>query len=113
MKYLEYDLSTGRILSEITSETEPPLSDGIGIAPIDDETEIDTTNYVVKSGKLEKLSETASEREERERIRRENQSRMRVRLNGIIRETVIAILEEDADEVSNLRREWRRMKFVL
>ena len=114
MKYLEYDLSTGRILSEILSETEPPLSEGIGIAPIDDESEIDTTNYAVKSGKLVKLSEAAGEREERERILRENQSRMRLRMNEILRESVIAkILEEDESEVANLRREWRRIKSVL
>ncbi|MBQ3446107.1 MAG: hypothetical protein IJG37_00505 [Synergistaceae bacterium] len=107
---MEYDKATGRILSEITSETELEGTELVGLALIDDEDEIDTLNHVVKNGRLKKLSETESDRQERERIRREHQAMMQKRLNSMCREAIISILEDDEEELKNLRREYRRMK---
>lgn len=114
MKYLEYEILSGRILSELTASQPPHVAEGIGLLEIgEDVLSIDTTGYAVRNGRLVKTSETDKERLERERIQRERQAKLRVRLNSMCREVCIAILAEDKEELSNLRREYRRMVNVL
>ena len=113
MRYIEYDKASGRILSEINSENAPKVFEGIGLIELEDGDEIDTTAYAVRRGVLIKTAVSSQERRERERIRRENQEKLRLRLNSMCREAMIAILADDAEELENLRKEYRRMKAGL
>ena len=113
MKYIEYEISTGRILSEITSQEEPEVSLGIGLLSVNDDEEINLSMYSVRNGALVKTSETNQERLERERIRREHGEQCRHRLRSMMTEFVVAMLAEDDEEINNLRREYRMMKAYL
>ena len=113
MKYLEYEIASGRILSEITCDSEPSTSSGIGLFQIGENEEIDPSMYAVRNGSLVKVGETNQEKLERERIRREHGEQCRMRLRSMIQEAVIAILADDAEELKSLQREYRRMKEYL
>lgn len=113
MKFLEYEISTGRILSQITCESEPSVSNGIGLLSIDDHEEIDSTMYEVRSGSLVKTMETEQEILERERVKREYQEKCRMRYRSIEHEFIFALIKEDINEMNNLRREVARMEAYL
>ena len=112
-RYLEYELSSGRIISEITSDTKPATEEGYGLLEIPEDTEIDTTLYAIKNGVLVKNYETNEERLERERLKRENAERARNRLRAIAFEVCIAILEDDDSAIEELRGEYRELKAYI
>lgn len=62
MKFLEYEISSGRIVSEITSSEEPEVSSGFALLAIDDNEQINLSMYSVRNGALVKTSETNQER---------------------------------------------------
>ena len=113
MKFLEYEISTGRILSEITCDSEPEPSEGTELLRIGDYEEIDTASYAVRDGALVRTGETNQERLERERIRREHSAQCRMRLKSMCYEGMIAFLANDEDAIKQLRREYRDMKAYL
>ena len=121
MKYLEYELASGRILSEIDCDTEPESTDGTGLLRIGDDEEIDTINYAVRYGALVKVSETSQERLERERIRREHGEQCRRRLKSLIPEIVIAMLDSGTlyqlfprdERIKSLCKEYAAMKAYI
>ena len=112
-KYLEYETTTGRIISEIFSATEPTPSEGYGLLKIPDDAELDTTLYGVRNGVLVKLYESNEERLERERLKKEQQERTRVRLKAMMYEICIALLEEDEAAMAQLRQEYRELKAYI
>lgn len=110
MKYLEYDVSSGQILSELVSDVEPEVGSGCGLLEIDEAMKLDTTGYAVRGGVLVKEYETNEERAERLRLRQEQAEHMRQRLKGMMYELCIAILESDEVAVQELRKEYRMLK---
>ena len=112
-KYLEYEITSGKIISEINSDELPESSEGYGMLEIADDLKLDTTGYAVRNGALVKDFETNEERLERERLRREQADQMRQRLKAMIYECVIAILENDDDAIEELRAEYRQLKVYL
>ena len=113
MKYIEYDIATGRILSQIKCSEEPEVTDGIGLLMLEEGEEIDSTMYEVRRGVLVKTAETSQEILERERLKREHQEKCRRRLRSMVSEYVIAMIAEDEDEISNLKREFKKMKAYI
>ncbi|MBQ7594084.1 MAG: hypothetical protein IJU48_07010 [Synergistaceae bacterium] len=112
-KYLEYEISSGKIISEIVSDTEPESSEGYSMLEIDENLKLDTTGYIIRDGVLVKDFETNEERLERERLKREQAEQLHQRLKSMIYECVIAILENDNDAIEELRAEYRKMKVYL
>ena len=112
-RYLEYDKSTGRIISEIISSKEPQTLDNIAILEIKGDDEIDTTIYAVKNGVLVKNFETNEERIERERLRKEHKEKVRRRLKSMMYEVCLSILEDDTNALNDLRREYRELKAFI
>lgn len=113
MKFLEYEISTGRILSEVTSSEDPEPEDGRGYYEIGRNEELDITQYAIRGGSLVKVGETNQERLERERIRREHGEQCRRRLRSLKDEYLIAMIADDDEEMQNLKREFARMKAYL
>ena len=113
MKYLEYEIKTGRILSEVTSAEAPEPENGRGYYEIGQNEELDLTQYAIRGGSLVKVGETNQEKLERERIRREHGEQCRRRLRSLKDEYLIAMIAEDEEEMSNLKREFKRMKAYL
>ena len=113
MKYLEYELKTGRILSEVTSGIEPEAESGRGYYEIGSNEELDLTQYAVRGGMLVKVGETNQERLERERIRREHGEQCRRRLRSLKEEYLIALIADDDEEIASLKREFNKMRAYL
>ena len=112
-RYLEYETTTGRIISEVISSTKPKMSEVYDFLEIPDDLEIDTTLYAVRNGQLVKLYETNEERLQRELLRRENIERIRERIKSMMYETCIAILDENDNALKNLRKEYKELKVYL
>lgn len=113
MKFLEYDIKTGRILSEVTSSIDPEPEDGRGYYEIGRNEELDITQYAIRGGSLVKVGETNQEKLERERIRREHGEQCRRRLRSMKDEYLIAMIARDEEEQRNLEREFDKMKAYL
>ena len=113
MKFIEYDIATGRILSQIKCSEEPEVSEGIGLLRVEEQEEIDSTMYEVRRGVLVKTAETDQEILERERLKREHQEKSRRRLRSMVSEYVIAMIAEDDAEMKNLRMEFKKMKAYI
>ena len=107
MKFLEYEISSGRIVSVITAKTEPETSSGFGLMRIGDNEEIDINSYSVRDGLLVKTSETNAERIERERLKRERAEQSKLRLKSMMKEFILASLDDNQDEIKELRREFK------
>ncbi len=112
-RYLEYEITSGRILSEVTSETRPEVTEGLGLLEISGDAEIDTSIYGVRGGQLVRLYETPEERAERERLRKERAEQVRLRLKRMIYELGIALLEDDETAITELRKEYRELKVYM
>ena len=113
MKYLEYEVETGRILSEVTSTAEPEPHDGIQYLPVDDKFSVDTITHIITGGAIKKNVETNAERLERERLKREHQSAARLRVKAMTFELSVAILANDMEAVKELQKEYAGMRAVL
>ncbi len=112
-RYLEYDKTNGRIISEIFSPQEPTPSAGIGLLEIDTDAELDTNLYAVKNGVLVKQYETNEERIERIRLRQEQRESVRKRIRSMVNEVIITILENDTKALEKLREEYRTLKAYM
>ena len=112
-RFLEYDKTNGRIISEIFCAEVPEPSAGIGLLEIDTDAELDTNLYAVKNGVLVKQYETNEERIERIRLRQEQREKVRKRIKSMVHEVIITILENDADALEALREEYRTLKAYL
>ena len=112
-RYLEYELATGRIVCELRAAGEPSVEDGRAVLEIDDGLQIDMGNSAVRDGVIVRLGETAAERRERERLRREHGEKARRRMRGLVFEFMIALLEEDEEKIAALRDEYRKIKAYL
>ena len=112
-RYLEYEKTTGRIISEIISPSEPAVGDTYGLLEIPSDVELDTTIYAVKNGVLVKNFETNEERIEREHIKREQKEKVRKRIKSMMYEVCIALLEDDNNALDELRKEYRELKAYL
>ena len=112
-RYLEYEISTGRIVSELISPTVPEASDEISYLLIDDDLTIDSSNYAVKNGSLVKLYETNEERMERERIKREHSDKIKGRIKSMIDEFVLACLDRNQTAIAELQNEFQTLKKYL
>lgn len=112
-RFLEYDKATGRIISEIIcTETPEPYADR-GFLEFDPNAELDTNLYVVKNGVLVKQFETNEERIERTKLKQEHQEKVRKRVQSMVFEVAIAILEDDDEEIEELRKEYRKLKAYM
>ena len=112
-RYLEYEKASGRILSEILSTQEPEVKEGIGLLEIDIGAEIDTNLYIIRNGVLVKQYETNEERIERARLKQEYQEKVRKRIQSMVFEVFIAILEADDEAIDELRKEYKGMKAYM
>lgn len=112
-KYLEYETASGHIVSEIISSSKPTTADGYGLLAIPDDAELDTTLYIVKNDTLVKQFETNEERIERERLKREQQERVRERLHSMMYEVCISLLEDDDTALKELRKEYKELKAYM
>ncbi len=112
-KYFEYDVASGRIISEITCSIPPEVSDGLALLEVNGTADIDTTLYGVRDGVLVRLYETNEERLERERLRRENAASARLRISSMTGEIGLALLENDEETIKRLRDEYRSLKAYL
>ncbi len=112
-RYIEYEIDTGHIISELTSTTAPAAQDNIGYLELNSDAEIDLSGYKVKGGSLVKDYETNEERIERERIKREQAEKVRLRIKSMTYELCFAILDDNEDEIKSLKEEFRRMKVYL
>ena len=112
-KYLEYEINSGRIISEIISAAEPTPADGYGLYPIHDDAELDTTLYKVLNGVLVKQYETNEERLERAIRKKEQGENVRLRLQSIVYEVIFAILEDDDAAMKELREEYKQLKACM
>ena len=112
-RFLEYDKTNGRIISEIFCAEVPEPSAGIGLLEIDTDAELDTNLYAVKNGVLVKQYETNEERIERIRLRQEQREKVRKRIKSMVHEVIITILENDADALEALREEYRTLKAYM
>lgn len=113
VRFLEYEVKTGRILSEVMCCIEPAPENGIAYYEIGKNEELDITQYAVRGGSLVKVGETNQEKLERERIRREHGEQCRRRLRSLKEEFVIAQIAEDEEEITRLRREFNVMRAYL
>ena len=111
--YLEYEKSTGRIISEIVSATPPEMTEPYGLFEIGDDVEINTALYAIRNGSLVKLYETNEERLQREQLRRENQERVRERIKSMMFEVCIALLDDNEKALKNLKAEYKEIKGYL
>ena len=112
-KYLEYDLASGQIVSEMTSSIPPTPATGYGLLEIPESAVLDTTLYIVKNGVLVKQYETNEERIERERLKREQREKVRARIRSMAHEVCICILENDEAALKELREEYRSLKAYM
>lgn len=112
-RYLEYEIESGRILSELTCEELPEVSEGIGLLEVSGDVELDPSSYGVRGVPLVRLYETAEERAEREWLRKEHTEEVRERVKGMMYEVMLAILEENDRALSDLRKEYRELKVYM
>lgn len=112
-RYLEYEKASGRIISEIISTDEPIVANGIELFEIAPDVELDTSLYSVKNGMLVKQYETNEERIESEKLKREHQEKVRKRVQSMVFEVPIAILEGDDEAIEELRKEYRKLKAFM
>ena len=109
-RYLEYDKTTGHIISEIISTTKPELSGNYNVLEIADGAEINTALFVVRDGQLVKLYETNEERLERERVKKEHGEQIRKRVKAMMYEVILAILEDNENALNDLKAEYKNLK---
>lgn len=112
-RYLEYDTESGRIISEIRSTKPPEMSEGKSLLEIAEHEKIEISRYAVHGGVLVKVHETNSERQERERLRREYALSARRRMSSIRGEYVDALLDGDDEAKLRLAREYKRLKVYM
>ena len=90
-RYLEYEKSTGRIVSEILSANEPTVAAGFGLFELNTDAELDTNLYAIKNGVLVKQYETNEERIERLKVKAEQREKVRKRILSMVNEVIITI----------------------
>lgn len=112
-RYIEYETDTGRIISELISETLPISQDNLSYLEIPEEQLLDLTGYIVKNGSLVKDYETNEERLERERVKREQAEKVRLRIRGMTYELCFAILDDNEETINDLKAEFKRLKVYL
>ena len=112
-RYLEYDKSSGRIISEIISASKPEMSGNYDVLEIADDLEINTALYVIKDGQLVKMYETNEERLERERVKKEHGEMIRARVKAMFYEVILAILDENESALNALKSEYKGLKVYL
>lgn len=112
-RYIEYEVNTGRIVSEINTSISPRSSGNIAYLEITTEQAVDLTGYIVKNGTLVKGYETNEERIERERIKREQGEKARLRIKSILQEYLFALLDENEEAAAELRTEFKKLKVYL
>ena len=112
-RYIEYETDTGRIISELTSDTQPSSQENISYLEIPEEQLIDLTGYIVKNGSLVKDYETNEERLERERVKREQAEKVRLRIRSMTYELCFAILDDNEETIQDLKAEFKRLKVYL
>lgn len=113
MRYLEYEISTGKIISEIISDNAPELDEDRGVIVIGDEAVIDASRFIVKDGVLAKAYETKNEQIERERLRKEYREKSLRRIKSMMTEYFVAVMENDNDAINELRSEYKELKAYL
>ncbi len=113
MKYLEYETNSGRIISVVTGKKKPEEVPGKSFYEVGEDENIDISRYVVRGGVLVKSTESHAERQERERVKKEHGARCRSRLSAMIKEYVIAQLDEDTAAQASLIKEYRKIKRCL
>lgn len=112
-RFLEYETASGRIVCEVRAATAPAVENGHAVIEIDEALLIDMNNSAVRDGVIVRLYETAEERRERERLRREHRERARRRVRGLLFEFMVAQIEEDAAKMGALREEYAHLKNYL
>lgn len=112
-KYLEYEVASGQIVSELISSIEPTPATGYALLEIPDNSEIDTSLYIIKNGTLVRQYETSEERLKREMQKHENREKVHARLMSMINEVCICLLEDDEAALNELREEYRSLKAYM
>jgi len=112
-KYLEYDKITGRIISEIISNSKPEVSGNCAVLEVDSGLELNTALYAVKDGNLVKMYESNEERFEREKFIREHKEQIRQRVKAMANDIVIALLDDDENTLNSLKAEYKKLKGYL
>ena len=68
---------------------------------------------MVEDGILKTIHETAAEKDEQDRIRREYTEKVRLRVRNMMSELCNALLKEDEDEIMRLRQEYKSLRVYL
>ena len=110
---MEFEKDSGRIVCEVKSGGTPSVMEGHEVIPAPEGWDGDILGWVVKDGTLTRVRSTELERLEAERNRRAQQERAQWRLQALINEFNVAMLDEDEDRVAELRAEFRRLKALL
>ena len=113
MRYLEYELSSGHIISEIISETEPETSEGFGVIAIGENDVVAKAKYIVKNGVLTKAYETKNEQLERERLRKEQRAKCLLRIKSMVVEDFVARMKHDDEAIKELEKEYASFESYL
>ena len=113
MRFFEYDISTGQILSEIISATVPEVEDGVGVVEVNDYEAFDPSKYIIKNGVITKAYETKAEQLERERLRKEHREHCLLRVKSMMTEFFIASMKEDDEALADLRKEFSELETYL
>ena len=113
-RYIEYEKKTGRIISEVISDTQPETSGNCALLEINDDLQIDTSLYAVKDGQLVKAQESISERLEREELSKQHLENTRKRMKSLGWECIMAILDNNDEAVKECQNEFKKLKaFIL
>ena len=98
-RYLEYDKTTGRIISEIISASKPEVSGNYDVLEVADSLKINTALYCVRL--------------ERERVKKEHGEQIRRRIKAMMYEVIIAILDDNENALNDLKAEYKSLKGYL
>ena len=112
-RFIEYDTTSGHIISELKADNPPETDLGISLLSIDDDAEIEIGRYIVSNGKLKKIYETNEEKSDQERIKREYAESVRMRVRDMMKELCLALLGEDNQELERLRQEYKNLRAYL
>lgn len=113
MRYLEYEISSGHIVSEIISDSTPETSDGFGVIEVGENDVINKEKYIVRNGVLTKAYETKNEQLERERLRKEHRAKCLLRIKSMVVEDFVARMKHDDEAIKELEKEYASFEAYL
>ena len=104
MTWLEFETDSGRIVCEVKSGGTPTVMEGHDVIPAPEDWDGDILGWTVVDGALARARTTKPERVEHDRVER---------IKDLMNEFIVALLDEDAEAVTALKAEFRRLKAAI